>query len=163
MSARSGSSIIAGSRSSRVSTTHCSSMRATAVSEASVWNIGFFDGGRIVWPNAPALTRHIDAAAARRACARAGSRRRRVTIARAESATLSLGVPDEFVVRGAPDRCDRRRRIRRRCRSDRAARRMLRGERVAGDLSAHRNAWQLLGAADRATPSRLPARVPWRH
>ena len=26
-----------------------------AVSEASVWNIGFFDGTRIVWPNAPAL------------------------------------------------------------------------------------------------------------
>ena len=25
------------------------------VSEASVWNIGFFDGGRVVWPNAPAL------------------------------------------------------------------------------------------------------------
>lgn len=26
-----------------------------AVSEASVWNIGFFDGHGIVWPNAPAL------------------------------------------------------------------------------------------------------------
>ncbi|HEV7489534.1 MAG TPA: aminotransferase class IV family protein [Rhodanobacteraceae bacterium] len=25
------------------------------VSEASVWNIGFFDGSRVVWPNAPAL------------------------------------------------------------------------------------------------------------
>ncbi len=27
-----------------------------AISEASVWNVGFFDGTRIVWPNAPALT-----------------------------------------------------------------------------------------------------------
>lgn len=27
-----------------------------AISEASVWNIGFFDGTGIVWPNAPALT-----------------------------------------------------------------------------------------------------------
>lgn len=26
-----------------------------AISEASVWNIGFFDGSRIVWPDAPAL------------------------------------------------------------------------------------------------------------
>jgi len=26
-----------------------------AVSEASVWNIGFFDGQRVAWPNAPAL------------------------------------------------------------------------------------------------------------
>ena len=26
-----------------------------AISEASVWNIGFFDGSAIVWPNAPAL------------------------------------------------------------------------------------------------------------
>jgi len=28
---------------------------AGAISEASVWNIGFFDGSGIVWPNAPAL------------------------------------------------------------------------------------------------------------
>lgn len=27
-----------------------------AVSEASIWNIGFFDGERVVWPDAPALT-----------------------------------------------------------------------------------------------------------
>jgi branched-subunit amino acid aminotransferase/4-amino-4-deoxychorismate lyase len=26
-----------------------------AVSEASIWNVGFFDGERVVWPNAPAL------------------------------------------------------------------------------------------------------------
>jgi branched-subunit amino acid aminotransferase/4-amino-4-deoxychorismate lyase len=26
-----------------------------SVSEASVWNIGFFDGSRVIWPNAPAL------------------------------------------------------------------------------------------------------------
>lgn len=26
-----------------------------AISEGSIWNIGFFDGTRVVWPNAPAL------------------------------------------------------------------------------------------------------------
>ncbi|WP_440223050.1 aminotransferase class IV [Dokdonella sp. MW10] len=29
--------------------------RAGAVSEASIWNVGFRDGARVVWPNAPAL------------------------------------------------------------------------------------------------------------
>jgi len=28
---------------------------AGAVSEGSVWNVGFFDGARVVWPDAPAL------------------------------------------------------------------------------------------------------------
>jgi branched-subunit amino acid aminotransferase/4-amino-4-deoxychorismate lyase len=28
---------------------------ADAISEASVWNIGFFDGNGVVWPDAPAL------------------------------------------------------------------------------------------------------------
>jgi branched-subunit amino acid aminotransferase/4-amino-4-deoxychorismate lyase len=27
-----------------------------AISEGMIWNVGFFDGERIVWPNAPALT-----------------------------------------------------------------------------------------------------------
>ncbi len=26
-----------------------------AISEGSIWNVGFFDGSRVVWPNAPAL------------------------------------------------------------------------------------------------------------